>query len=127
MKYLMLVCWDGSSQDGEADPTEAELAAMESESMPWLDDVQARGVRLDGDRLAPPRRAASVQVRGGRTLVTEGAFAETKEAIGGYDILDCGSMQEAIEIAAAHPVAAVGTIEVRPFYGTPPDRPSAAG
>lgn len=118
MKFMMLVCWEADAMNGRPDPTPQELADREGESMPWLDDVQARGVRLDGDMLAPPRRASTVRVRGGKTLVTEGPFVETKEAIGGYDILDCASMAEALEIAAAHPVAAFGTIEVRPFYGS---------
>jgi hypothetical protein len=117
MKYLMLVCWGTEAMNAQPDPAPAELAANEDESFPWLDDVQARGVRLDGDMLAPPRKAATVRVRDGKTLVTEGPFIETKEAIGGFDILECGSMEEALEIAAAHPVAQAGTIEVRPFYG----------
>jgi len=117
VKYLMLVIWDSSAMDGEPDPTPAELAAAETESFPWLEDVVARGVRLDGDRLAPPRKAATVRVRNGKVLRTDGPFAETKEAIGGFDVLDCGSLDEAVAIAAAHPVAQVGTIEVRPFYG----------
>jgi hypothetical protein len=117
MKYLMLVCWDTEAMDARPDPEPAELAARQDESMPWLDDVQARGVRLDGDMLAPPRKAATVRVRGGKRKVTDGPFIETKEAIGGYDILECATLAEAIEIAAAHPVAQTGTIEVRPFYG----------
>jgi hypothetical protein len=52
-------------------------------------------------------------------VITEGPFIETKEAIGGFDILECASMAEALEIAAAHPVAQGGAIEVRPFYGSP--------
>jgi hypothetical protein len=118
MKYLMLVCWDTDAMNGRPDPTPAELEAHEKETFPWLDDVQARGIHLDGDMLAPPRKAATVRVRDGKAVVTEGPFIETKEAIGGFDILDCGSMAEAIEIAAAHPVAKDGTIEVRPFYGS---------
>ena len=118
MKYLMLVCWDAATMNGEPDPTPDQLAELESESFPWLDDVVARGVRLDGDRLAPPRKAATVRVRNGKLTVTEGPFIETKEALGGFDILDCQSLDEAVKIAAAHPVAeAGGTIEVRPFYG----------
>jgi hypothetical protein len=117
MKYLMLVCWGTEAMNGDPDPTPDELEAHETETFPWLDDVQARGVHLDGDRLAAPRKAATVRVRGGKTMVTEGPFIETKEAIGGFDILECESMSEAIEIAAAHPVAQGGTIEVRPFYG----------
>jgi hypothetical protein len=117
MKYLMLVCWDAAAMNDRPDPTPAELATHEGESFPWLDDVQARGVWLDGDMLAPPRKAATVRVRDGRPMVTEGPFIETKEAIGGFDILDCGSLEEALEIAAAHPVARSGSIEVRPLYG----------
>lgn len=117
MKYMMLVCWDADSMNGRPDPTPEDLKSHENESFPWLADVDARGVRLDGDMLAPPRRAATVRVRDGKVSITEGPFIETKEAIGGFDILECGSMDEAVEIAAAHPVAKLGTIEVRPFYG----------
>lgn len=118
MKYLMLVCWDAAAMNAQPDPTPDELAKLDDESFPWLDDVQARGKRLDGDMLAPVRRARTVRVRDGRLAVTEGPFTETKEAIGGFDILECDSLEEAVEIAAAHPVAKSGTIEVRPFYGS---------
>ena len=117
MKYLMFVCWDADAMNGQPDPTPDDLAKLDEEAFPWLDDVQARGVRLDGDMLAPPRRAATVRVRNGKLAVTEGPFIETKEAIGGFDILECDSLEEAVQIAAAHPVAQAGTIEVRPFYG----------
>jgi hypothetical protein len=117
MKYLMLVTWDTAAMDAEPDPTPEELAAQENETFPWLEDVNARGVRLDGERLAPPRKAATVRVRDGKIMRTDGPFIETKEAVGGFDILECGSLEEAVEIAAAHPVARVGAIEVRPFYG----------
>ena len=70
-----------------------------------------------GDQLAPPRRARTVQVRGSKKLITDGPFAETKEAIGGFELLECDSLDEAVEIAATHPLAEVGTIEVRPLWG----------
>lgn len=114
MKYMMLVCWDAEHMNAQTEPEQTE---EDKESFPWLDDVQARGVRLDGDMLAPPRKAATVRVRNGKLAVTEGPFIETKEAIGGFDILECESLEEAVQIAAAHPVAQAGTIEVRPFYG----------
>jgi hypothetical protein len=117
MKYLMLVCWDTDAMNGQPDPTQDELASHDDESFPWLDDVQARGVWQGGDMLAPPRKAATVRVRDGKRSVTEGPFIETKEAIGGFDILECASLAEAVQIAAAHPVAQAGTIEVRPFFG----------
>jgi hypothetical protein len=118
MKYLLLVCWDAERMNGQADPEPKELEAAEEEGFPWVDDLQARGIWLTGDQLAPPRRARSVRVRDGKTLVTDGPFAETKEAVGGFDLLECGSLEEAVEIAASHPMAQAGTIEVRPLWGS---------
>ncbi len=118
MKYLLLVCWDAERMDAQTEPDPAERQEEEDEGFPWLDDLQARGMWVTGDQLAPPRRARTVRVREGRKLVTDGPFAETKEAVGGFDIVECGSLEEAVEIAAAHPVAALGTIEVRPLWGS---------
>ena len=116
MKYLMLVCWDAERMDGQSEPDATDTS--DEESFPWLDDLQAKGMWVTGDRLAAPRRARSVTVRYAKPVVTDGPFAETKEAIGGFDIIECGSLEEAVEIAAAHPVAQSGTIEVRPFWGS---------
>jgi hypothetical protein len=116
MKYLLLVCWDAETMNGQADPDPAET--RDDESFPWLDDLQARGAWITGDQLAPPRRARSVRVRDGKPIVTDGPFAESKEAVGGFDLIEAGSLDEAVEIAAAHPVAQTGTIEVRPLWGT---------
>ena len=115
MHYLLLVCWGTASMNAQTEPGQDEDAAQES--FPWLDDVQGRGIWVTGDQLAPPRRARSVRVRDGKTMVTDGPFVETKEAVGGFDIIECGSLEEAVEIAAGHPVAQIGTIEVRPFWG----------
>jgi len=115
MKYLLLVCWGTDTMDGEPEPGPGERV---EESFPWLDDLQERGIWVTGDRLAPPRRARSVRVRDGKTMVTDGPFVETKESIGGFDIIEADSLEEAVEIAAGHPVAQGGTIEVRPFWGT---------
>jgi hypothetical protein len=113
MKFMMLVCVDGS----DFDPDEEEAAdSGDSGSFPWLDDVIARGIRLDGDRLRPPREAKTVLVRDDEVLVSDGPFAETKEVICGFDILECASLDEAVQVAAAHPVARFGRIEVRPFW-----------
>ena len=111
MKFLMLVCVepDGLESDEES-------GQDDDGSFPWLDDVMARGIRLDGDRLASPRTARTVQVRDGEVMVSDGPFAETKEVICGYDVLECASLEEAVAVAAAHPVAAFGKIEVRPFW-----------
>jgi hypothetical protein len=115
MKYMLLICWDAEKMDAQTEPDPSDT--REEESFLWLDEVQARGVWVVGDQLAPPRRARSVRVRNGKKNVTDGPFAETKEAVGGFDIIECGSLDEAVEIAAGHPAAEVGTIEVRPFWG----------
>jgi hypothetical protein len=115
MKYLLLVCWDAEKLDAESEPN--PIDTREEESFPWLDDLQARGIWVTGDRLAPPRRGRSVRVRDGKPIVTDGPFAETKEALGGFDLIECGSLEEAVEIASGHPVAEIGTIEVRPLWG----------
>jgi hypothetical protein len=116
MKYLLLVCWDGERMNAQTEPESTETQD-EEEGFPWVDDLQARGIWLTGDQLAPPRRARSVRVREGKAMVTDGPFAETKEAVGGFDLIECGSYDEAIEIAASHPIAQMGTIEVRPLWG----------
>jgi hypothetical protein len=115
MKYLLLICWDSERMDAQAEPDPGE--PQPDEGFPWVDDLQARGIWITGDQLLPPRRARSVRVRGGRALVTDGPFVETKEAVGGFDLIECGSLEEAVEIAASHPVAESGTVEVRQLWG----------
>jgi hypothetical protein len=115
MKYLLLVCWDAEKMDAQTEPDPSDTA--EKEGFPWLDDLQARNIWVTGDQLAPPRRARTVRVRDGKALVTDGPFVTTKEAIGGFDIIECGGLDEAVEIAAGHPIAQMGTIEVRPLWG----------
>ena len=115
MKYLLLVCWDTERMDAQIEPESGET--QDDKGFPWLDDLQARNVWITGDQLAPPRRARSVRVRNGKSIVTDGPFSETKEAVGGFDLIECGSLEEAVEIAAGHPIAEFGTIEVRPLWG----------
>ena len=115
MRYLLLVCWGTDTMDGQTEPGPDD--DRDEEGFPWLDDLQERGIWVTGDQLAPPRRARSVRVRDGKTMVTDGPFVETKEAVGGFDIIEAGSLEEAVEIAAGHPIAQIGTIEVRPFWG----------
>jgi hypothetical protein len=117
MKYLLLVCWDTERMNGQEEPDPSAAQEKEEKGFWWVDDLRAEGKWLIGDQLAPPRRARSVRVRGGKTLVTDGPFVETKEAVGGFDLIECGSLEEAVAIAASHPNAATGTIEVRPLWG----------
>jgi hypothetical protein len=115
MKFMLLVCWDAERMNAQEEPAAGD--AEEDKGFPWLDDLQARGIWVTGDQLAPPRRARTVRVRDGKKVVTDGPFAETKEILGGFDIIECDSLDEAVDIAAAHPIAEFGTLEVRPFWG----------
>jgi hypothetical protein len=109
--YLLLICSDEHPQLGAE-----ERAAMSSATESWVAEMDNRGVRLQGERLRPAAQAASVRVRDGDLLVSDGPFAESKEQIAGFDLLECANMNEAIEVAARHPVARVGVVEVRPFW-----------
>ena len=111
MRYLLLICADETVQ-----LSPGESAAMGSATGSWVAEMDGRGVRLQGDRLRPVSEAATVQVRGGEVLVGDGPFAETKEQIAGFDVLECADLDEAIEVASRHPVARIGTVEVRPFW-----------
>jgi hypothetical protein len=114
VKYIMLVCHEESLFEEE--PTEAEAAADDEAITTWVDEMDGRGVRLQGDRLRPPSEATTVRVRDGEVLLGDGPFAETKEVIAGFDLIECANLDEAIEVASKHPSAKVGTIEVRPFW-----------
>jgi hypothetical protein len=110
MEYLLLICVDETVQ-----LTPQQSAAIPAATGTWVAEMDGRGVRREGRPLEPAREAATVRVRDGEMLVTDGPFAETKEQIAGYDVIDCSSLDEAIKVAAKHPVAAFGTVEVRPF------------
>jgi hypothetical protein len=116
MKYLMLVCYDPSQQAAAEPQPEPAADDSDGDSFPWLDEMTARGIRLDGDRLSPPADGRTVRVRNGEVLLADGPFAETKEVIVGYDVIECADLDEAVAVAAAHPVAQLGAIEVRPFW-----------
>ncbi|WP_422771039.1 YciI family protein [Plantactinospora sp. WMMC1484] len=111
MKYLLMVCVDESVQPSP-EAAEAEVKAATA----WVQDLQARGVRVIGDRLRPTSEATTVRVRDGELLVSDGPFAETKEQLAGFDVIDCASLEEAVQVASAHPGAQIGTVELRPFW-----------
>src|SRR5205809_466359 len=90
MRYLLMVCWDAERMNGQTEPRPGG-EPRDEEPFPWVGDLRAQGIWLAGERLAPTRRARSVRVRGGKKIVTDGPFAETKEAIGGFDLIQCDS------------------------------------
>jgi hypothetical protein len=97
-----------------------ELPAQESATIglnvdDWVSEMDGRGVRVQGQELADVQDATTIRVRGGEVVIADGPFAETKEQIAGFDILDCADLDEAMEVAAKHPVARFGSLELRPF------------
>jgi hypothetical protein len=110
MKYVLLICDDETSS-----PTNEELAA-DPVYQAWEADLKRRGAELAGERLRPVETATTVRVRDGETLVSDGPFAETKDFVGGISILECANLDEAIEIAAGHPYARRGSVEIRPVW-----------
>jgi hypothetical protein len=103
-EYLMFVCTD---TEPDTDTT------TEPDIEEWVAEGARRGIRKQGDALLRPEHAKTVRVRNGETLITDGPFAETKEWIAGYDLLEADSLEEAIEYASRHPMARRGRIEVR--------------
>jgi hypothetical protein len=73
-------------------------------------------VRQFGSRLRPVSDATTVQLRAGEVVLSDGPFAETKEQVGGFDLIECRDLDEAIEVASKHPAAKFGTLEVRPLW-----------
>jgi len=106
MKYMMFVC-----TDTEPETDEAEIPDVHA----WAAENHANGRVLEGSPLAPVSSATTVRVRGGELLISDGPFAETKEVIAGFDILECADLDEAIEVARAHPMAYHGRLELRAF------------
>lgn len=100
--------------------TTPEAREIMNREFPAYDaEMSRRGVWLLGRELDYPHKAATVRVRDGETLVSDGPFAETKEVVGGFDILDCADLDEAIEVESKSPVAKFHPFEIRPFREGP--------
>ncbi|HEY0578905.1 MAG TPA: YciI family protein [Pseudonocardia sp.] len=110
MKYVLLIC-----DDETVSPSMEELAA-DPVHQAWLADLDRRGGVLSSARLRPVLDATTVRVRDGETLVSDGPFAETKDFVGGFVIVECSDLDEAIAIAAGHPYARWGGVEIRPVW-----------
>ena len=109
MRYLFLICDDDTDVATRGDALLPAYAAFGEEAA-------NAGVMRGGERLRPASTAATVRVRNGKTSTTDGPFAETKEQLGGFFILDCKDLDEAIAYAAKIPSAPFGSIEVRPIW-----------
>ena len=108
MKYLLLI-YVNESDEGETAPEVYEEYGR------VVGEIREAGAWLEGEELKPTSTATSVRVRNGKTETTDGPFAETKEALGGFFLIDCADLDQALGYAARIPAAASGTIEVRPI------------
>ena len=111
MRYMLLIY---SDENYEATMTPQEQEAYMGRYFEFTKEVRARGLFDSGEPLHPTNMATSVRIRDGQTLATDGPFAETKEQLGGFYILNCKDLDEAIALAAKIPAAEHGTIEIRP-------------
>jgi hypothetical protein len=111
MRYALLVCVDENTEPGEED-----IERQYTEFMGFQDEMEARGVLVSRERLRPTSLSTTVRIRDEGLVVADGPFAETKEQIAGFYIIECEDLDEAIEIASRNPGARYGTIEVRPVW-----------
>ena len=113
MKYLLMI-YTSEQQDAQRTPEQQE--ANMGEYFAFTSEIREAGVMLGGEALHPTITATTVRVRDGQTVSTDGPFAETKEQLGGYYLLDCENLDEAIKWAAKIPGAREGSIEIRPLW-----------
>lgn len=118
MQYLALLY--GDEKAAENDTPEQQQAEIEG-YFAFNAIAKAQGAFVGGEALMPSAMAKSVRVRDGETLVTDGPFAETREVLGGFYLLQCETEEEAIALAAQIPAARNGTVEVRPIMVIPGD------
>jgi hypothetical protein len=113
MKYMLLIYME----DQALDDTEREHCYVESNQL--AHELKSNGQYLGASPLQPTSTATSVRMRDGKRLVTDGPFAETREHLGGYFLVEAGNLDEAIGIAGRIPGARVGTVEIRPVVEIP--------
>ena len=116
MKYLCLI-YDEEKKLHAMSKT--EMDALMQEYFAFTRDIRGSGHYLGGNDLQPVRNATTIRVRNGKLSTTDGPFAETKEQLGGFYLIECENLDDAIEIAAKIPDAKGGSIEVRPIWEFP--------
>ena len=115
MKYL---CLAYEEENALNTLTKSEWDALRGETLSYLEDLRNRGHIISAEALQSTRTASTVRVRGGRVSVTDGPFAETKEQLGGFFMINARDLNEAIQVASKWPSARLGSIEVRPIEET---------
>jgi hypothetical protein len=117
MKYLLLI-YENEADFGKM--SEAEQGKVFGEYMAFSNRIRKSGHYLAGQALEPTSTATTVRVQNGKTVTTDGPFAETREQLGGFYMVEAKDLDEAIALAAGIPGARTGSIEVRPIMPTPP-------
>jgi hypothetical protein len=117
VKYMLLICRDEQTWDRLS---LTERRQIHADTLKLSEELTARGQYLGGFPLYPSPSATSVRVRDGKRLVTDGPFAETREQLGGYMLVDVKDLDEAIAIAGRIPLARSSTVEIRPVREGPP-------
>lgn len=112
MQYALLIY---HNEAVSAQMSEAEQQALMGAYYAFTQEIEQRGIRRSGEALQPTTMATTVRVREGKPLITDGPFAETKEQLGGFYIVECENLDDAIEMAAKIPDAKNGSVEVRPI------------
>lgn len=112
MQFLCLIY---EAESLMASRTEEENGQIFQQYMTYTDDIKSSGHFVGGEALQPISTATTIRIRDGESVITDGPFAETKEQLGGYYLLECNSLDEAIEQASKIPSAKYGTIEIRPI------------
>ncbi len=110
MQYMLLIYGDPSTPPR----SEEESEALFQDFAAWSKDLRSRGVVVAGNPLAPTSSATTVRVRDGKSLIMDGPFAETKEYLGGFCIIEAQSLDDMLEVAARCPGAKYGSVEIRP-------------
>jgi hypothetical protein len=113
MRYALLICVDEKWLTGLSEEENNTVLAGYGQ---WVEEMSSRGLLQGGERLRPVADATTVRLRDGEVLTSDGPFAETKEQVGGYFVVDCKDLDQAIEVASKLPGAAHGSIEVRPIW-----------
>jgi hypothetical protein len=117
MKYLLLIY---ESEAGFAGMSGDEQARIFEEYMVYTKNIKKSGNYIGGEALQAISTATTVRVKNGKTLTTDGPFAETREQLGGFYFVEAKDLDEAIKLAAGIPASRTGSIEVRPIMPTPP-------
>ena len=113
MRFMLLICGDEKAQ---AQASQAEMSAVMQGHMRFGEEIRAAGKMVHGERLRPDSEASRMRVKAGQRQVTDGPFAETKEALGGFYVIECATKDEAVEWAKKIPLGESGYIDIRPIW-----------